>query len=99
MFKNKFETAKYLVHLKNFSLRQQVAKFRCSDHKLMIEVGRHKNIALENRGLAQNVALIALKTSVTNERGFVGRVGRVGCEFICGWLWVCGFDYCGFVSL
>ena len=37
--------------------------------------------------------------SVTNERGFVGRVGRVGCEFICGWLWVCGFDYCGFVSL
>ena len=47
-FKNKFETAKYLVHLKDFSLRQQVAKFRCSDHNLMIEVGRHKNIALEN---------------------------------------------------
>ena len=39
MFKNKFD----------FSLRQQVAKFRCSDHNLMIQVGRHKNIALENR--------------------------------------------------
>ena len=49
LFKNKFETAKYLVHLKDFSLMQQVAKFRCSDHNLMIEVGRHKNIALENR--------------------------------------------------
>ena len=49
LFKNKFETVKYLVHLKDFSLRQQVAKFRCSDHNLMIEVGRHKNIALENR--------------------------------------------------
>ena len=34
--------------------------------------------------------------NVTNELGFVG---RVGCEFICGWLWVCGFDWCGFVSL
>ena len=49
MFKNKFETAKYVVHLKDFSLRQQVANFRCSDHNLMLKVGRHKNIALKNR--------------------------------------------------
>ena len=42
---------------------------------------------------------LLVKMSVTNERGLVGRVGRVGCEFICGWLWVCGFDLCGFVSL
>ena len=48
LFKNKFETAKYLVHLKDLSLRQQVAKFMCSDHNLMIEVGRHC-FALENR--------------------------------------------------
>ena len=46
---DKFEKAKYLVHIKDFSLRQQVAKFKCRDHNLMIEVGRHKNIALENR--------------------------------------------------
>ena len=49
LFENKFETTKYLVHLKDFSLRQQVAKIRFRDHNVMIEVGRHRKIALENR--------------------------------------------------
>ena len=40
-----FET--YLAELKNVSIRTNVTRFRLSNHKLMIEVGRHRG--LENR--------------------------------------------------
>ena len=37
----------YLINLHDFESRKIVAKFRCSDHTLMIETGRHKKIDLE----------------------------------------------------
>ena len=41
---------KYFGHLKDFSLIQQTAKFRCSDHDLTIEVYVGiKHIVLENK--------------------------------------------------
>ena len=41
--------AKYLKTLKSFRIRQTKTKFRCSDHNLCIETGRHRNIKLEDR--------------------------------------------------
>ena len=41
--------AKYLKIIKSFRLRKAVTKFRCSDHNLCIETGRHKNIKLGER--------------------------------------------------
>ena len=40
-FKEKFEVEKYLDLLKNFDLRRQFTKFRVSNHKLAIEMGRY----------------------------------------------------------
>ena len=39
----------YLISLHDFESRKIVAKFRCGDHTLMIETGRHKKINLEER--------------------------------------------------
>ena len=44
MFKSKFVMEDYLINLHDFESRKIVAKFRCSDHTLMIETGRHKKI-------------------------------------------------------
>ena len=49
MFKNKFAMKDYLINLHDFESRKIVAKFRCSNHTLMIETGRHKKIDLEER--------------------------------------------------
>lgn len=49
LFTTSFQTAKYLKTLKSFRLRQAMTKFRCSDHNLCIETGRHRNIKLEDR--------------------------------------------------
>ena len=38
-----------LIVTPNFESRNRITKFRCSDHKLMIEKGRHKNINVEVR--------------------------------------------------
>ena len=43
-FKMYLTPEKYLTTIKNFFVRQQVAKFRCANHKLAIEEGRYKNI-------------------------------------------------------
>ena len=48
-FKDTFEKEPYLGHLPNFYARKIITKFRCSDHTLEIEKGRHKNIPVENR--------------------------------------------------
>lgn len=40
---------KYLVEIKNVSVRQQVTKFRLSNHRLAIETGRHNKTPLEMR--------------------------------------------------
>ena len=39
----------YLDQIGDFYLRKILTKFRCSDHDLEIEIGRHKKIKLENR--------------------------------------------------
>ena len=39
----------YLLRIKNSKVRVQVSKFRLSNHKLMIETGRHRKLAKENR--------------------------------------------------
>ena len=40
-FKTEIGMEKYLVNVRNFSIRSQVAKFRLSNHRLAIETGRH----------------------------------------------------------
>ena len=47
--KHTFGKEKYLDEVVNYSMRKIITKFRCSDHKLEIEVGRHKKIPRENR--------------------------------------------------
>ena len=49
LFKTKPGMEKYLVEIKNVSVRQQVTKFRLSNHRLAIETGRHNNTPLEMR--------------------------------------------------
>ena len=39
----------YLKRVHNHSLRSELTKLRLSNHKLMIEVGRHQKMPLENR--------------------------------------------------
>ena len=48
-FKDSFVREPYLDILNCFQLRKIIAKFRCSDHRLEIEIGRHKNIKVEER--------------------------------------------------
>ena len=48
-FKECFEKEPYLDHLTNFHARKIITKFRCSDHRLEIEKGRHRNLPVENR--------------------------------------------------
>ena len=47
--KNIFEREKYLDDIKNFKMRKSITKLRCSNHKLEIEVGRHKGTTSERR--------------------------------------------------
>ena len=47
MYKSKFAVEDYLINLHDLESRKIVAKFRCSDHTLMIETGRHEKIDLE----------------------------------------------------
>ena len=49
MFKSKFAMEDYLINLHDFESRKIVAKYRCSDHTLMIETGRYKKIDFEER--------------------------------------------------
>ena len=49
IFKKTIGFEKYLSEIKNVTVRNQVTKFRLSNHGLMIEVGRHKGIRKEER--------------------------------------------------
>ena len=49
MFESKLAMEDYLINLHDFESRTIVAKFRCIDHTLMIETGRHNEIDLEER--------------------------------------------------
>ena len=46
---NNLEIKKYLTVPLRFKDRQRLTKFRCSDHNLEIEVGRHKGIEVNDR--------------------------------------------------
>ena len=54
LFKTSFGKEPYLDHIKDFRLRKILTKFRCSDHTLEIEVGRHKNLKVEDRVCCDN---------------------------------------------
>ena len=49
LFKNRVGIENYLKEIHNPQLRSALSKFRLSNHKLMIEVGRHNNIPRTNR--------------------------------------------------
>ena len=49
LLKRDIGIANYLTTIKNPGLRRSVTKFRLSNHKLNIEIGRHKNIPKELR--------------------------------------------------
>ena len=49
LFKTSFKMEPYLSSISNFHLRKCISKFRCSDHSLEIEVGRHKKLKVEER--------------------------------------------------
>ena len=49
IFKKEQGFEKYLADIKNTNVRKNVTKFRLSNHKLMIEVGRHQKIDAEQR--------------------------------------------------
>ena len=47
--KHIFEREKYLDDIEDFKMRKLITKFRTSDHKLEIEVGRHRGILRDQR--------------------------------------------------
>jgi hypothetical protein len=49
LFKTEIGFEKYLTEIKNPVLRTEITKFRLSNHRLMIETGRHKKIPKELR--------------------------------------------------
>ena len=48
-YKSVLNPEKYLYCINSFKLRQAIARFRCSNHQLEIETGRHKGIDRELR--------------------------------------------------
>ena len=56
----------YLINLHDFESRKIVAKFRCSDHTVIIETGHHKEIDLEER-----MCKMCSQKMVGNERHFL----------------------------
>ena len=49
LFKTRIGMEKYLVDIKNVAIRKQITRLRLSNHRLMIELGRHNNIPKEQR--------------------------------------------------
>ena len=66
LLKINFGMEKYLVKLDNFKLRKSMSRFRCSAHKLAIEIGRHRNIDQKNR-----VCIFCSSSQVENEYHFM----------------------------
>ena len=65
LFKTSFIKEMYLETITNFYLRKDLTKFRCSDHRLEIEIGRHNNIDAIERFCK------ICKTEVENEEHFL----------------------------
>ena len=49
LFKTNFEREPYLDLISDFQLRRTITKFRCSDHILEVERGRHGGLELKDR--------------------------------------------------
>ena len=49
LFKTEFNFENYLEIVPHFPLRKIITKFRCSDHRLEIETGRHRKIPINQR--------------------------------------------------
>ena len=49
LFKTESGREKYLIEIKNVTIRTQLTKFRLSDHNLMIEKGRHSGLHVSLR--------------------------------------------------
>lgn len=49
LFKDEFTIEKYVSCISNMNHFKALCRFRCSAHNLLIEEGRHRNIARENR--------------------------------------------------
>ena len=58
LLKADFEIEPYLENVNDFHLRKNICKLRCSDHKLEIETGRHKNLTLDYESV--NYAILSL---------------------------------------
>ena len=67
IFKKHFCREPYLEFITNFHLRKQVAKFRCSDHSLEIEIGRHKKIQADQRFCKFCVSKVETELHFLNE--------------------------------
>ena len=48
-FKQSYSKESYLNYVSGFHLRKFITKFRCSDHTLEIEKGRHRKLLVEER--------------------------------------------------
>ena len=64
-FKYTFRFEPYLHLIPNFQLRKVISKFRCSDHDLEIEKGRHKKLKIEDR------ICKTCKTAIESEEHFL----------------------------
>ena len=49
LYKDKFSREPYLDYISSFNLRKILTKFRCSDHVLEIEKGRHRKLDVSER--------------------------------------------------
>ena len=49
IYKKKIGLEDYLINVKNISERINISKFRLSNHRLMIETGRHRGLGKEER--------------------------------------------------
>ena len=68
VFKDEYSTSDYLQQLRNFNERRNLVKFKLSNHKLMIELGRYQtdHISRENR-----LCLLCKSNQIENETHFL----------------------------
>lgn len=64
-FKTKFQPEPYLS-MSSFCLRQKLAKFRCSNHRLRIETGRHNKTPKSER-----ICMVCNKNEIETEEHFI----------------------------
>ena len=73
VFKDEYSTSDYLHQLRNFNERRNLVKFKVSNHKRMIELGRYQRdcIPRENR-----LCPLCMSNQVENESHFLFQCSR-----------------------